>query len=113
MQSNDKIYLDNAATTPVDPRVFEAMQPYLTEIFGNPSSIHQYGKIAKVMLEDTRDLIAEFIRCKPKEIFFTSGGTESINTFLKGISLPPGEKKLYYNFIHRTHGGIGNYELLK
>ncbi|MEB2329309.1 MAG: cysteine desulfurase family protein [Ignavibacteriaceae bacterium] len=92
MQSNDKIYLDNAATTPVDPRVFEAMQPYLTEIFGNPSSIHQYGKIAKVMLEDTRDLIAEFIRCKPKEIFFTSGGTESINTFLKGISLPPGEK---------------------
>lgn len=88
-----KIYFDNASTTPVDPRVLDAMLPYLKEDFGNASSIHTFGKIAKVLLEDTRDLIASFINCKPKEIFFTSGGTEAINSFIKGAALNQIHKK--------------------
>ena len=78
------IYLDNAATTPIDPRVKEAMLPWLGEKFGNPSSVHSAGREAKVMLEDTRDLFAEFIGAKPSEIYFTSGGTEANNFAVKG-----------------------------
>lgn len=78
------IYLDNAATTPVDPRVKEAMLPWLGEKYGNPSSVHTAGREAKVMLEDTRDLFADFIGAKPSEIYFTSGGTEANNFALKG-----------------------------
>lgn len=78
------IYLDNAATTPVDPRVKEAMQPWLSENYGNASSVHKSGRQAKVMIEDTRDLFAEFIGAKPSEIYFTSGGTEANNFAIKG-----------------------------
>jgi len=81
------IYLDNASTTPVDPRVRDAMIPLLTENFGNPSSVHYFGRRAKVLLEDTRDKIAEFLGVKSSEIFFTSGGTESNNHAIKGIAL--------------------------
>lgn len=80
------IYLDNAATTPVDPRVKEAMLPWLTDNFGNPSSVHKTGRAAKVMLEDTRDLFAEFAGAKPSEIYFTSGGTEANNFAVKGCA---------------------------
>lgn len=80
------IYLDNAATTPVDPRVKEAMLPWLTDNFGNPSSVHKTGRAAKVMLEDTRDLFAEFAGAKPSEIYFTSGGTEANNFAIKGCA---------------------------
>lgn len=80
------IYLDNAATTPVDPRVKEAMLPWLTDSFGNPSSVHKTGRAAKVMLEDTRDLFAEFAGAKPSEIYFTSGGTEANNFAIKGCA---------------------------
>lgn len=80
------IYLDNAATTPVDPEVYAAMQPYLSKKFGNPSSIHNYGKEVKVMIEEARETIADFLGVKPKEIFFTSGGTESNNTAIKGTA---------------------------
>ncbi|MFC2093873.1 cysteine desulfurase family protein [Bacteroidota bacterium] len=68
------------------PEVYEAMLPYLEENFGNASSIHTFGKTAKVILEDARDLIANFLGAKPKEIFFTSGGTESNNFAIKGLS---------------------------
>lgn len=88
-----KIFFDNASTTPLDVRVLEAMLPFLREDFGNASSIHTFGKRAKVLLEDTRDLIASFINCKPKEIFFTSGGTEAVNSFIKGIAFSQNEKK--------------------
>lgn len=80
------VYLDNAATTPVDPRVKEAMLPWLTDNFGNPSSVHKTGRAAKVMLEDTRDLFAEFAGAKPSEIYFTSGGTEANNFAIKGCA---------------------------
>lgn len=80
------VYLDNAATTPVDPRVKEAMLPWLTDSFGNPSSVHKTGRAAKVMLEDTRDLFAEFAGAKPSEIYFTSGGTEANNFAVKGCA---------------------------
>jgi cysteine desulfurase len=82
-----KIYLDSASTTMPDGSVIAEMMPYLTEKYGNASSIHAFGKPAKVALEDSRDHIASFIGVKPKEIFFTSGGTESNNFAIKGIAL--------------------------
>ena len=82
-----RIYLDNAATTRIDEEVLEAMMPYLKENYGNASSIHSFGKTAKVLLEDARDAIAEFIGASPKEIFFTASGTESNNFALKGTAL--------------------------
>ena len=82
----NKIYFDNAATTKIAPEVYEAMLPYLEENFGNASSIHTFGKTAKVILEGARDIIADFLGAKPKEIFFTSGGTESNNFAIKGLS---------------------------
>lgn len=81
-----QIYFDNAATTKTDPEVANAILPYMLEHFGNPSSIHQFGKKAKVLLEETRDTVADYLHCKPKEIFFTSCGTESNNTAIKGIA---------------------------
>jgi len=80
----NKIYLDYNATTPIDPEVANAMQPFLTEHFGNPSSLHQYGIITKKAVEKARKQIAELINCNPAEIIFTSGGTESNNYAIKG-----------------------------
>lgn len=78
-----RIYLDNAATTPLDERVLEAMLPYLSGQFGNPSSIHSYGREARNAVERARKLVAGLLNCAPSEIFFTSGGTESDNTALR------------------------------
>lgn len=75
-----RIYLDNAATTSLDPLVLEAMMPYLTEHFGNPSSIYSYGRETKMAIEKARKTVAKSLGVKPAEIFFTSGGTESTNT---------------------------------
>lgn len=80
------MYFDNAATTPVDKRVAEAIFPFLKDKFGNPSSVHWYGRESKVMIEDARDIAADYLGCKSKEIFFTSCGTESNNTAIKGIA---------------------------
>jgi cysteine desulfurase len=80
------IYLDHNATTPVEPEVVEAMLPYLTEDFGNASSVHQFGRSAKVALESAREQIAAFINCYPAELFFTSGGTESDNIAILGTA---------------------------
>jgi len=79
------IYLDHNATTPMAPEVFEAMKPYLTSYFGNPSSIHQFGQQAQKAISDARQTLAEFINCDPKEVVFLSGGTESDNTALRGV----------------------------
>lgn len=76
------VYLDNAATTPIDPKVVEAMLPYLTEHFGNPSSSHSFGRKAKTAIETTRRTIANHLKCTPAEICFTSGGTEADNLAL-------------------------------
>jgi cysteine desulfurase len=75
-----RIYFDNAATTPLDPLVLEAMMPFLTEKFGNPSSIYSYGRETKMVIEQTRKSVAKILNAHPGEIFFTSGGTESSNT---------------------------------
>lgn len=82
-----RIYFDNAATTEINEEVLEAMMPYLKDDFGNASSIHSFGKSAKVLLEDARDTISGFIGASPKEIFFTGGGTESNNFAIKGTAL--------------------------
>ncbi len=81
-----KIYMDYAATTPVDPKVLEAMLPYFTEIYGNPSSFHSLGQEAKNAIEWSRRKIALMIGAEPDEIVFTSGGTESNNFAIKGIA---------------------------
>ena len=75
-----RIYLDNAATTALDPQVLETMMPYLTEKFGNPSSIYSYGRETKLAVETARKSVAKILGANPSEIFFTSGGTESSNT---------------------------------
>ena len=81
-----KVYFDNAATTPLHPKVFEKMQPFLTENFGNPSSIHSFGRKVRVAIEESRELIADFINANPSEIYFTSGGTEANNFVVFGIA---------------------------
>jgi cysteine desulfurase len=80
-----RVYFDNNATTPLAPEVFEAMRPFLTEDFGNASSIHWYGQRAKAAIESGREQVAKLINARPSEIIFTSGGTESDNAALLGI----------------------------
>jgi cysteine desulfurase len=76
----NRIYLDNAATTSLDPKVLESMMPYLTTHFGNPSSIYSYGRESRLAIENARKSVAKILNAHPAEIFFTSGGTESSNT---------------------------------
>jgi cysteine desulfurase len=80
------IYLDHAASTPVLQEIINEMIPYLGDLYGNPSSIHTYGIKSKIAIQIARRRVASLIGAKPKEIFFTSGGTESDNLALKGIS---------------------------
>lgn len=86
-QANRTIYLDHAATTPVRPEVMAAMEPYFTEFYGNPSSIHGVGRKAGVAIRQARRTIAQQINAQENEIIFTSGGSESNNTALRGIAL--------------------------
>jgi len=88
---NPKIYLDYAATTPLDPRVLEKMMPYFSTKFGNPSSIHIYGQQAESAIESARESAAQVMGCRPEEIIFTSGGSESDNLALRGVAF--GERK--------------------
>lgn len=78
------VYLDNAATTRLDPDVLEAMLPLLTEQFGNPSSIHTHGRKVRSLIEKARKTVAQLLNTSPAEIFFTSGGTEADNTAIMG-----------------------------
>jgi cysteine desulfurase len=91
--SPELVYLDHAATTPVDPRVLEAMLPYMTEKFGNPSSIYSVGREAAAALRQAREQVAEVLNCKPEEVYFTSGGTESDNAAIRGIALAQKERR--------------------
>ncbi len=79
----ERIYFDNAATTQLDPRVLEAMMPYMTDKFGNPSSIYSYGRETRMAIETARKSVARILNAHPAEIFFTSGGTESSNTAIQ------------------------------
>jgi cysteine desulfurase len=78
-----RVYLDNAATTPLDEEVFEAMKPYMLQYFGNPSSIHSHGREVRSAIEKSRKQIAGLLNTSPAEIFFTSGGTEADNTAIR------------------------------
>ncbi len=79
------LYLDNASSTPIDPMVLEAMLPYLKDHFGNPSSTHTFGRVAKAALEKSRKIIADILNTSAQNIFFTSGGTEANNAVLQGL----------------------------
>ena len=79
-----RVYLDHSATTPVDPRVVEAMLPYLTGKFGNPSSVHFYGQEARAAVDRARREVADLIGARPNEVVFTSGGTEANNLAVRG-----------------------------
>jgi cysteine desulfurase len=84
---NRQVYLDHNASTPVHPEVVDAMLPYFSERFGNPSSVHGFGRAAREGLETARDQIAHFLRVGKEEIVFTSGGTESDNMAVKGVAM--------------------------
>jgi cysteine desulfurase len=93
--AKQQIYLDNAATTKTDSKVITAMIPYLSEKYGNASSQHEFGKEAKLGLEESRKIIAESIGAMPEELIFTSGGTESNNLAIKGLAeANPGKKHI-------------------
>lgn len=89
-----KVYLDNAATTPIDPNVIEAMLPFMESKFGNPSSIHAFGREARAAIEKSRKVIASALNVSTSEIFFTSGGTETANMVLFGAVSQLGIKKI-------------------
>lgn len=85
LELGSSIYLDHAATTPVDRRVVEAMLPYWTTVWGNPSSLYEAGRAARAALDEARASVARVLGCAPNEIIFTSGGTEGDNLALKGV----------------------------
>lgn len=89
----DSVYLDYAATTPVDPRVIDAMLPYFRDFWGNPSSVYARGRRARRALDDARDRIAAVLGCRANEMLFTSCGTESDNLAIKGAALARSEQK--------------------
>lgn len=80
------VYLDHSASTPVDPRVMDVMLPYFTDVYGNASSSHRFGRKAEQAIEDAREKMAAILHCKPSEIVFTSGGSESDNMALRGAA---------------------------
>lgn len=80
-----RIYLDYAATTPIDPRVLRAMSPFLKENFGNPSSVHYFGQKAQAAIDETREKVANFLGCAPEEIIFTGSATEANNLAIRGV----------------------------
>ena len=82
--TENRIYLDNAATTPLDKNVIEMIYEVMKDHFGNPSSTHAHGRKVKSIIEECRGNISKILNCKPSEIFFTSGGTEADNLALRG-----------------------------
>lgn len=87
-----KVYMDYAATTPVDRRVLEAMKPYSLRMYGNTMSLHSWGRAAKEALEDSRTTVASFLKATPKEVIFTGSATEANNTAVKGVAFANKEK---------------------
>jgi cysteine desulfurase len=86
------VYLDYSATTPVDSRVFDAMTPYFSASFGNPSSVHRFGQIAESAIDSARETVARILNCRPDEIIFTSCGSESDNLAIRGAAYAMREK---------------------
>jgi len=99
-QDKFPIYLDHNASTPVLPEVLDAMLPWLRDHFGNPSSTHVYGRTMHAAVEEARGRVAGLIACEPDELFFTSGGTESNNLAIFGVtSATPGRRQLVTSVI--------------
>lgn len=107
------VYLDHAATTPLDERVLEAMMPYLKEGYGNANSAHHLGQKSKVVVEDAREKIAGIIGAEPSEIIFTSGGTESDNAVIKGVLAVSGDKKEIVTSELEHHAVLSTVEMEK
>ncbi len=93
IKNNSKIYMDYAATTPVDQRVTAAMRPYFDQFFGNPSSVHFFGQQAEGALEQARENVAACLNCRSNEVIFTSCGSESDNLALRGAALAARQRK--------------------
>jgi cysteine desulfurase len=108
----NRIYLDNAATTSLDPQVLESMMPYLTTHFGNPSSIYSYGRESRLAIENARKSVAKTLNAHPAEIFFTSGGTESSNTAIIAAVRDLGCKHIITSSIEH-HATLHTVEHLK
>jgi cysteine desulfurase len=107
MHPRKPIYLDYHATTPVDPRVLEAMLPYFTEIFGNPASKnHSFGNEAFQAVEESRETLARAIKAKSQEIVFTSGATESINLAIKGTALANRQRGKHFITVATEHKAV-------
>jgi cysteine desulfurase len=100
------VYLDNAATTPIDPIVLEAMMPYMTDHFGNPSSTHAFGRKTKNAIEISRKKVADYLNAEPSEIIFTSGGTEADNMALRCGVMDLGVKRIITSSIE--HHAVGH-----
>jgi cysteine desulfurase len=107
-----RVYLDNAATTPMLPEVLEAMLPYMQDKFGNPSSIYSYGREAKMAIENARKFVAKSFNAKPGEIFFTGSGTESTNMALYGAVINLGVKHIISSKIEH-HATLHTIEYLQ
>lgn len=107
------VYLDHAATTPLDDRVLEAMLPYLKQNYGNANSPHHLGQKSKVIVEDAREKVASLIGAEPSEIIFTSGGTESDNAVIKGVLAVSGDKKEVITSELEHHAVLHTVELAK
>src|SRR6185295_4440203 len=119
----DRIYFDNAATTELDKEVLDAMLPYMTSHFGNPSSIYSYGRESRLAIETARKTVAKLLNAHPGEIFFTSGGTESNNTAIFSairdlgcrhiISSPIEHHAVLHTVEHYGHGDDMSYSYVK
>jgi cysteine desulfurase len=112
------IYLDNAATTPLDPEVFEAMKPFMLEDFGNPSSTHAHGRKVRAAIESARKQIASLLNCTPGEIIFTSGGTEADNAILASSIRTYSIKNVItsaieHHAVELTLGNLAKQDLIK
>src|SRR5262249_48140108 len=108
----NRIYFDNAATTPLDSQVLDAMMPYLTTHFGNPSSIYSYGSETRLAVENARKTVAKILNAHPGEIFFTSGGTESSNTAIAAAVRDLGCKRIITSPIEH-HATLHTVEYLR
>ena len=114
----ERIYLDNAATTSLDPQVLETMMPYLTNKFGNPSSIYSYGRETRMAIETARKSVAKILNANPAEIFFTSGGTESSNMAIQAAVRDLGCKHIItsaieHHAVSHTAEHLDNLDVVK
>jgi cysteine desulfurase len=103
---DDHIYLDNAATTKLDPIVYETMTKFYLEYYGNASASHKFGSFSKQAIDKARSIVASLINCKEREIFFTSGATESINSAIKGLVEEAGNGKKHIITSRAEHSAV-------